>query len=93
LNNDDEEEKIDEIYRDTTNQCAQRLLKHSKKKRGGNGNSWCSFIVVCPSLGQPLEHSFEFFPVFLLVYQPRKIKSNKFFEKKIPIKFTLRPAG
>jgi hypothetical protein len=48
---------------------------------------------VCPSLGQPLEHSFEFFPVFLLVYQPRKIKSNKFFEKKIPIKFTLRPAG
>jgi hypothetical protein len=31
LNDDDEEEKIDDIYRDTTNECTQRLLKQSKK--------------------------------------------------------------
>jgi hypothetical protein len=65
---DDEEEKIDEIHRDTINECTQRLLKESKKKRGGNVNNCSLFIVVCPSLGQPLEHSFEFFLVFSLVY-------------------------
>jgi hypothetical protein len=29
--NDDEEGKIDEMYRDTGNECTQRLLKQSKK--------------------------------------------------------------
>jgi hypothetical protein len=28
---DDEEKKTDEIYRDTINECTQRLLKQSKK--------------------------------------------------------------
>jgi hypothetical protein len=46
------------------------FAKTKQKKRGGSvNNDDSSFIVVCPSLGQLLEHSFEFFPVvFLLVY-------------------------
>jgi len=31
LDNDDEVEEIDEIHRDTINECTQRLLKQSKK--------------------------------------------------------------